>query len=144
MTRNQVAAGALVAFAGIVLWEARALSFGTLTSPGAGYLPIMLAAALMALALPVLVFGGDEDSFGARPGLWKALAVPACLAFVLFAMDTFGYRATIAIAVIFLLGTVEGRHPAAAFTSALLLSAGSHYLIERTLSVALPRGFWGF
>jgi hypothetical protein len=144
MTSNQVAAAALAAVAAAVFWHVRGLPFGSLTSPGPAYLPVMLACALLAFSAPVAIFGGEQGILPDRHGIRKCIAIAACCAFAFFAMDSLGYRATVAIGVIFLLGAIEGRHPIAAFTSAGLVSFGSYYLLQHTLNVPLPRGFWNF
>jgi hypothetical protein len=147
MGKNRRIAGAgLVFIAAIECWQARGLRFGSFSDPGPAYWPMLLATALAAFGVAVLVFGGDEaePTDGEWAGLRKALAVLVCIGFVFLAVHPLGYRATVAIVTIFLLGAVEGRHPAITLGVASLLAFGTESLLERALHAPLPKGFWDF
>jgi putative tricarboxylic transport membrane protein len=144
MRRDQVAGAALILLAGLVVVESRKLPFGSFSAPGPGYWPTLLAAALAAIALAVILVGAASPRLSAADwaGSGKALAILGACAFVALALEPLGYRATMAAVVLFLLGVVERRHPLVAVGAALLLSFGTHYLLDRILHVPLPRGPW--
>jgi hypothetical protein len=147
MGKNRRIAGAgLVLIAAIECWQAHGLRFGSFSDPGPAYWPTVLATALAAVGAATLVFGDDaaEPTDGEWAGLRKALAVVVCIGFVFLAVHPLGYRATVAIVTIFLLGAVEGRHPAITLGAASLLAFGTESFFERTLHASLPKGFWDF
>ncbi len=143
---DHIAGTALALLAALVFWQARYLPFGTLSTPGPGYWPIVLAGAMVAAGVAMVIFSGDnaEPGKGDWGGVRKVTAVLACCAFVAAAMEPLGYRVTILAAVIFLMGAVERQRPFVVAPIALLLSFGSFSLIDQYLRVPLPRGFWGF
>jgi hypothetical protein len=59
-------------------------------------------------------------------------------------MDALGYRASVAIAIVFLFGAIEGRHPAAVLAAAAIVAFGSPYLLQTAFQVPLPDGFMSF
>jgi hypothetical protein len=143
MGKNRRGAGAaLVLIAAVGCWQAHGLRFGSFSDPGPAYWPMVLATGLAAIGIAVLVFGGDEPEPTA--GLRKALAVFVCIGFVFLAVHPLGYRVTVAIVTIFLLGAVEGRHPAITLGVASLLAFGTEGLLEPALHATLPKGFWNF
>ena len=143
---RRIAGAGLVLIAAIGGWQAYGLRFGSFSDPGPAYWPMILATALAAVGAAILFFGGDEagPSDGEWAGLRKALAVFVCIGFVFLAVHPLGYRATVAIVTIFLLGAVEGRHPAVTLGVASLLSFGTESLLERALHASLPKGLWDF
>lgn len=144
MNRHQQSGAALLLIAGILLWEVRSHGLGGFAVPGSGYTAPILAGAVATMGLLVIFFGSDRESFTARPALLITLGMMLAFGFVASAMDVLGYNASIAIAVVFLLGAIEGRHLAAVLGAAALFSFGSHYLLETALQVPLPRGFMSF
>ena len=143
---RQIAGAALVLIAATGGWKAHGLAFGSFTEPGPAYWPIVLATALAAVGLATLFLDGDvvSPTDGEWAGLRKGLAVLACIGFVFLALHPLGYRATVGIATIFLLGAVEGRHPAIAFGTAAALAFGTEEMLEQALHASLPDGFWHF
>lgn len=141
MNRHQLGGAVLVLIAGAILWETKTQGFGM---AGSGYAAPLLALAVAAMGCLVIFFGGDADIFAARAGFVLTIGLLLACGFVAGAMEVLGYRASIAIAVVFLFGALEGRHPAAVIGAALLLAFGSHYLLETTLHVPLPRGVMSF
>jgi putative tricarboxylic transport membrane protein len=144
MRRDQVAGAALILLAGFVVLESRKLPFGSFSAPGPGYWPIVLAGALAAFALAVILLGAASPRLGAAgwAGSLKALAILGACAFVALALEPLGYRATMMVVVLFLLGVVERKHPLLVVSTALVLAFGTHYLVDRVLNVPLPRGAW--
>jgi hypothetical protein len=144
MNRHQLSGMALVMIAGALLWEARSHGLGSFAVSGSGYGAPILGAAIAAMGLLVIFFGGDREAFTSRAALVQVLGILIAFSFVAVAMDVLGYKASIAIAVIFLLGAIEGRHPAAVIAAATVLAFGSDYLLATAFHVPLPRGFMSF
>jgi putative tricarboxylic transport membrane protein len=144
MKRDQAAGGAFIVLAGFVIFESRKLPFGSMSDPGPGYWPVVLAVALAAFGLAVILLGTASPRLAASEwsGSRKAIAILGACAFVALALDRLGYRLTMVAVVVFLLGVVERKHPLLVATAAVALSFGTHYLIDHLLNVPLPRGPW--
>jgi putative tricarboxylic transport membrane protein len=146
MTADRAAGGALVLFGVVVLWESRALPLGTLHNPGPAYLPVVLALLLIALGALVAAWGGASPRLGALG--WSearhAVAILVVGALAALAFERLGYRATMILLLLLLLGGVERRGTALSVALALGLALGTFYLFETLLRVPLPRGPWGF
>ena len=144
MRRDQAAGGAFILLAAFVIVESRKLPFGSLSDPGPGYWPVVLAVALAVFGLAVIVLGAASPRLAASEwtGSRKAIAILGACGFVALALDRLGYRLTIVAVVVFLLGIIERKHPLLVATAAIALSFGTHYLIDHLLNVPLPRGSW--
>lgn len=144
-TRDRIAGAVLLALGLSIVWETRALPFGSLGAPGAGMFPAALALILAALGL-LLALKGGGPSLGALG--WKeakpGLAIFAALAFAALALESLGYRLTVAAVLLFLIGAVERKGWRAATLVALGFAFGSHALFADFLRVPLPRGPFGF
>jgi hypothetical protein len=143
-TRDRVAGAALLALGLAIAWEAQALPFGSLGVPGAGMFPTALAVMLAALGLLLALKGGGPTL--AALG-WKearhGLAIFAALGFAALALETLGYRLTVAAVLLFLIGAVERKGLLPAALVALGFALGSHALFADFLRVPLPRGPFG-
>ena len=142
--RDRIAGAILLALGLAIGWEARALPFGSLGVPGAGMFPAALALMLAALGLLLALKGGGPalGALGwkeARPGL----AIFAALAFAAFALESLGYRLTVAAVLLFLIGAVERKGWRAATLVAFGFAFASHALFADFLRVPLPRGPFG-
>ena len=146
MRSDQVAGAALLAVAGAIAWESRALPFGSFTAPGPGYAPMLLAGALGAFSLLILAAGARS------PGLaelgWgeagHAAAALASCAFAAYFLERLGYRITTLLIGVFLLGAIERLRWPVVLGVALGLSLGTWWLFADLLKVPLPRGPWDF
>jgi Tripartite tricarboxylate transporter TctB family len=75
---------------------------------------------------------------------WRhAVAIVAACAFTALALERLGYRLTIALTCVFLVGVVERKVPTAAVVFAVGMAAGTYYLFDTLLRVQLPRGPFG-
>ena len=145
LTRDRVAGIALIIFALAIAWESRALPLGTWRNPGAAYMPLLTAVLLGLMGLLVAMRGGGPALAAVEwPEVRHALLLLGSCAFAAAALERLGYRITTAILVVFFLGVMERKHPAAVLAVALGLSLGSFYLFSDLLRVPLPRGPWGF
>jgi uncharacterized membrane protein len=143
---DRVAGLALLVLAGLVAWEIRVLPLGTLRNPGPGYYPLALAILVGALGLLVAWRGAAAVTLRQIewPELRHAVLILASGVFAALALERLGYRLTILILVLFLLGVVERRKPLAVALVAAVLSFGTHYLFDTLLRVPLPAGVIGF
>jgi Tripartite tricarboxylate transporter TctB family len=145
LTVDRVAGGCLAVFALFVLWQSRALPLGSLANPGPAYMPVALAILLLIGGLAVAALGGDTprlESLGF--GEWRhAVAIFAACAFAALALERLGYRLTVLLVLLFLLGVVERKRPVVAVIFAVGLAAGTFFLFDTVLRVVLPRGPFG-
>lgn len=146
LTRDRAAGAVLLLFALGVMWEDRAFPLGSVTKPGPGYMPLVLAIILAAMALLVILTGGRSPSlvslaWGERR---HAVAILASCAFTALALERIGYRLTMIVLVGFLLWVVERKGPVTTIGMALGLSLGTFYLFCTLLQVPLPLGPGGF
>jgi hypothetical protein len=141
---DHVAGAALALFAAVVAWESRRLPLGSLSEPGPGYAPMVLAAALGLFGVIVIAVGGG--SAGWRELRWgearHAAAIFACCAFAATFLETLGYRLTMLMILLFLLGAVERRRPLTVLAVSFGLSWGSYWLFADFLKTPLPLGPW--
>jgi putative tricarboxylic transport membrane protein len=145
LTVDRVAGAVLAVFALFVLWQSRVLPLGSLGNPGPAYMPVMLATLLLLGGLALAALGGGAPPLGALDFReWRhAVAIFATCAFAALALERLGYRLTILLALLFLLGVVERKRPLAALVFAAVLAAGTFFLFDRLLRVPLPRGPFG-
>jgi hypothetical protein len=146
LTRDRTAGLALLLFSLAVMWEDRVFPLGTLHKPGPGYMPMLLAVILAAMAILVLCTGGHSPSLrSVEWSEWRhALAILGGCVFTAMAMERIGYRLTVILLVSFLLWVVERKRPAVVIATALGLSLGTFYVFSTLLQVPLPLGLGEF
>jgi hypothetical protein len=146
LTRDRVAGLALLLFALAVMWEDRAFPLGSITKPGPGYMPMLLAVILAAMAILVIATGGRSPTLASLDWVEKkhALAILAGCAFTALAMERIGYRLTVILLVGFLLWVVERKGPVTVVATSLGLALGTFYMFSTLLQVPLPLGPGGF
>jgi putative tricarboxylic transport membrane protein len=145
LTVDRVAGAALALFALFVLWESRALPLGSLANPGPAYMPVALATLLLLGGLAIALLGRHTPPIASLAfGEWRhAVAIFIACAFAALALERLGYRLTILLALLFLLGVVERKRPATALIFAAVFAAGTFFLFDTLLRVPLPRGPFG-
>jgi putative tricarboxylic transport membrane protein len=146
LTIDRVAGGALALIALVVLWESRKLPLGSFRNPGPAYMPVLLAAILLVFGTLLVITGGRATAFrGVGWAEWRhAVAIFAVCAFAALALERLGYRATITVALAFLLGVVERKGIVFTVVFSLALALGTFLLFDTLLRVPLPRGPYGF
>ena len=145
MRNDRVSGGVLCVFAVAIAWQSLGYPFGTVEEPGPGYLPFFVALILAAFGALVVLRGGESPRLALaqfQDG-GKALAILAGLAFGALAIERIGYTITITLLLIFYLGVIERRHPAAVAVVALGTAFGSFHLFNTVLKVPLPVGPFG-
>ncbi len=145
MTTDRASGIALLGLALAVAWESRRLPFGTHHGPGPGYFPLLLAAALAALALVIVARGRAAPPVGSLTWVEapRALAILGAAAFAALALERLGYRLTVVALLAVLLGVVERRRRWVVVLVALGLALGSFWVFHTLLRVPLPRGPFG-
>jgi putative tricarboxylic transport membrane protein len=145
ITSDRLIGGALAVLALFVLVESRKLPLGSLRNPGPAYLPVILALLLLGVAVVLVVAGRRAPGLGALGWFeWRtAVAILAVCAFDALALERAGYRLTMTITLLFLLGLVERRGVLVTVLVAGGLAFGSFFVFETLLRVPLPRGPFG-
>ena len=122
------------------------LPLGSLHNPGPGYMPTLLAFVLAGLSVLVIFLGRDSPHLASLR--WSegkhALAILAACAFAAVALERIGFRITMALLLVFLLGAVERLKPFLVLTVAAGLSLGSFWFFNNLLKVPLPFSPLGF
>ena len=143
---DRVSGTVLLFFALLVAWEGRVLPLGSLHNPGPGYMPALLAFVLAALSVLIIIFGRGSPSFASLQwGEGKhALAILAACAFAALMLERIGFRVTMILLLVFLLGVVERLKPFPVLSVAVGLSLGSFWFFNNLLKVPLPLSPLGF
>lgn len=146
MKSDQVSGVMLFALAICVWWLNRAFPVGSLSDPGPGYVPLLLAIAFGGIGLMIAVFGGRSEPLLAIrwPEAGRAAVILIASAVATLALERIGYRLSIMVFLVFFLGVVERKRPWVVALVAAGFSLGSFYVIGDLLRVPLPRGPWGF
>jgi hypothetical protein len=143
---DQVAGGIFFVFGIIVFALSGDLPFGSLSSPGAGMMPKLMAGLMMAFALLVAFGGGSSPPLATIDWSdgWHALQVVAITACAIAAYQPLGFIVTMSLLVFALLLIVERRNllRAAAYSVALTLFA--YWLFGIALKSPLERGILWF
>ena len=146
LRRDHVAGGAFVVAGALILAVSGDLPFGTLASPGAGMLPKLMIALMMAFGLILLLRAGDSPPFAdvAWGDLPHAARVVALAAAAVALYVPLGFLLTMSLLLFGLIYGVE-RKP---LLNAALFSAGvtgiAYLLFNTLLKSPLPRGLLGF
>ena len=148
MRIDHVSGVALAVLAAVVIeetWRLR-LPLGTLANPGPGYVPVLLAGGLLVAGMLVATLGRSSATLaGAGWAEWRhSVAILAVCAFVALALERLGYRLTMGLACVALLGAVERKPLVVTLLVAVGLAAGTYFLFDTLLRVQLPRGPLGF
>jgi hypothetical protein len=146
LRNDQLSGLMLTALAVFVGWENRAYPLGSLQEPGPGYVPLLISIFLGTIGLLIALSGASSVRLAETrwPEAKRAIVILAACAVATFALESIGYRITIAALLVFFLGVLERRKPLAVAAVALGFSLISFYLIGEKLHVPLPRGPWGW
>jgi hypothetical protein len=146
LRRDHVAGGAFLVAGALVLAVSGAYPFGTMASPGAGMMPILLAGMMMVFGAAILMRAGETPSLSAID--WDdfkhASTVVLIAAVAVGAYVQVGFLSTIPC-MLFVLAFVVERQPfvwSAAFS--IGVSSLAYALFIFVLKTPLPRGLLGF
>ena len=142
---DQVSGLLLLALALYVAWMNRAYPIGTLSEPGPGYVPLLLAVFMGAMGLLVALSGGKSTALAALE--WteakRAIALLVACGVAAYALERFGYRITMAALLVFFLGVMERRNPMMVVLVGVGFSLITYYVFATLLRVPLPVSPWG-
>ena len=143
---DHIAGGVLAAFGLLVIGLSGDLPVGSLSFPGAGMMPKLLASLLIAFGLMLVLRAGDSAPLAdiSWQDLPHALRVTAVTALAVSLYQTAGFLRTMTLLLFVLIFGVERRGlvPAAAFS--LGVEALTYLLFAVALKTPLEQGVFGF
>ncbi len=146
LRRDHIAGGAVVAAGVIVFAVSRDLPFGTLASPGAGMLPMLVTALTILYGLILLAQAGTspplaETSWSDLPHAAKVTAVAAAAAAL---YTPLGFILSMALMLFVLVYVVERRNLLAALAFSIPIPLITYGVFEYLLKTPLERGVLWF
>jgi Tripartite tricarboxylate transporter TctB family len=143
---DHAAGGVFVIFGLVVLAISGDLPFGTLSFPGAGMMPKLVAGAMILFGLALIARAGESAPLANLSGgdLWHAIRVIVITAAAIALYRTLGFIVTMTLLLFALIFGAERRHPLlAGFYSAGVVLA-TYLLFTRALKTPLDQGIFGF
>lgn len=136
----------LVALALYVAWADRVYPTGTVHEPGPGFMPLVLAIFLGLMGLLIAAWGARSLPLAEMrwPEAKRAITILIASAVGIYVLEDIGYRLTIMVLLIFLMGVIERKPPFMVATLSIGFSFLSYYVVADLLLVPLPRSPWGF
>jgi hypothetical protein len=132
------------------------MPMGTLLTPAAGLVPLLLGCGTLVLAIVAIVApepapegvlgpkAEDEDAPGESGKVPRPLLIMIVLGLIIFGLERAGFLLTIMSGSFILLRFVERRPFVQSFMISLALSSGLYYLFSKLLYVNLPGGWLEF
>ena len=145
--RSDHVAGVFFILLGVLVFALSAdLPFGTISSPGAGMLPKMMAALMIAFAVAIMTFAGTSQRLAAIDwsDRWHALLVVLITAAGIYAYQRLGFLVTMSLLVFALLVVVERRNVLIAAAYGIGLTLFAYWLFGKALKAPLERGVLWF
>jgi Tripartite tricarboxylate transporter TctB family len=145
--RADHAAGIFFILLGVLIFALSGdLPFGTISSPGAGMMPKLMAGVMIAFAAIVFIIGGSsrrlaEIDWSDR---WHALLVVLITAAGIYAYQRLGFLVTMSLLVFTLLVVVERRNALIAAAYSIGLTLFAYWLFGKALKAPLERGMLWF
>jgi tripartite tricarboxylate transporter TctB family protein len=143
---DHVAGAAFIVFGLLVFAFSGDLPFGSITAPGAGMMPKLMAGLMIVFAIVTVVGAKDSAPFADIDwsDRWHAILLVGITAVAVSLYQTLGFLITMTLLVFTLLVVVE-RRP---LLHAVLYSAGltlfAYWLFGKALKAPLARGFLWF
>ena len=136
----------LVALALYVAWADRVYPTGTVHEPGPGFMPLVLAIFLGLMGLLIAAWGARSLPLAEMrwPEAKRAVTILIASAVGIYVLEDVGYRLTIMVLLIFLMGVIERKPPLMVAILSIGFSFLSYYVVADLLLVPLPRSPWGF
>jgi lysylphosphatidylglycerol synthetase-like protein (DUF2156 family) len=122
------------------------LPFGTLSSPGAGMMPKLMAILMIAFAAAMFAAGGQSQRLADIDwsDRWHAILVVLVAAAAIFAYRRLGFLVTMSLLVFTLIVVVERRNALIAAAYAIALTLFAYWLFGKALKAPLERGVLWF
>ncbi len=143
---DHVAGAAFIAIALAVFALSGDLPFGTLSFPGAGMMPKVIAALMILLAATLIIRAGESaplvslDWADVRHAVRVILITAAAVALY----QTLGFIVTMALLLFTLICVAERRNPLAAGVYAVAITLLTYLLFSVALKTPLDVGIFGF
>jgi hypothetical protein len=143
---DHVAGAAFIAFGLIVIAISGSLPFGNLSSPGSGFMPMILSVLMMLLGATLVARAGESRPFATLT--WSDAKHAAMVVFItalaVAGMITLGFVTTNVLMMFALLVAIERRGivPAAAYSLAVVVT--TFLLFVYVLKTPLETGPFGF
>jgi hypothetical protein len=143
---DHVAGGAFIALGVLVFAISGDLPFGTISAPGAGMMPKLMAGLMMAFALFVIITASESPPLGSID--WSDRGHAALLVVITGAAvalyQTLGFLITMSLLVFALLVVVERRNVLRAAGYSVALTTFAYWLFGIALKAPLERGLLWF
>lgn len=144
--RSDHVAGVFFILLGVLVFALSGdLPFGTISSPGAGMMPKLIAGLMIAFAAAVFAAGSTSQKLAAIDwgDRWHALLVVLIIAAGIYAYQRLGFLVTMTLLVFTLLVVVERRNVLIAAAYSIALTLFAYWLFGKALKAPLERGvFW--
>lgn len=147
MRRLNIAASLILAgLAGLILYEASQLAFGSIRVPQTGFFPSILAILLLFFSIALLVqtcrqAGGTGGEQPIKNEAWTRISITlaAMLGFALV-LETLGFLLSTFTVMLLLLRVIEPQKWSRVIVVALATALVSYFLFARLLNIPLPAG----
>src|SRR5262245_29749401 len=135
-----------IAFGVLIFALSGDLPFGTISAPGAGMMPKLMAGLMIAFAIAVFVMGHASQRLAEIDwsDRWHALLVVLITAAGIYAYQRLGFLVTMTLLVFTLLVVVERRNALIAAAYAIGLTLFAYWLFGKALKAPLERGILWF
>ncbi len=147
----------IAAVALIFIYGSLKMPMGTILTPAAGLVPLLLGCGTLVLAIVDIVSPEPAKAEGAispeaepqdQPDQSRKVPRPLLIMIVfgliIFAFERAGFMLSLLVGTFILLRFVESRPLAQSFIISLVLSSGLYFLFSKLLYVNLPEGWLGF
>lgn len=145
--RTDHVAGAFFTLFGLLVFALSGdLPFGTITSPGAGMMPKLMAGLMMLFALVVIAGGHASEPTASIDwsDRWHALLVVGITAIAVAIYTRAGFLLTMSLLVFALLVVIERRNLLIAAAYSIGLTLFAYWLFGKALKAPLERGLLWF
>ena len=146
LTTDRLAGGVLVLLGLFVVEETWRLGYplGTLGNPGPAFAPVVLAVLVFTFGVALVLKAPSGTALVDWNGWRHALVILVVCTLATLVLDRLGYRLTIGLMLLCLVGGVERQRPVFAVVFAAGLALATFYLFDTLLRVPLPRGPFDF
>jgi len=122
------------------------LPFGTISAPGAGMMPKLMAGLMIAFAVAIFVTGHSSQRLAEIDwsDRWHALLVVLITAAGIYAYQSLGFLVTMTLLVFTLLVVIERRNVLIAAAYSIGLTLFAYWLFGKALKAPLERGVLWF